>query len=82
MYALLLLALGVARRRSALRWVSLGLLLLTLAKVFLFDLGTVGGLFRVASLFGLAISLISVSLLYQRFVFTKASEVEASAVSP
>jgi uncharacterized membrane protein len=81
-YALLLLALGVARRRSALRWVSLGLLLLTLAKVFLFDLGTVGGLFRVASLFGLAISLISVSLLYQRFVFTKASEVEASAVSP
>jgi hypothetical protein len=82
-YALVLLALGVARQRSALRWVSLALLVLTLAKVFLFDLGTVGGLFRVASLFGLALSLITVSLLYQRFVFRKTgAAVEAGAVSP
>jgi uncharacterized membrane protein len=82
-YALVLLALGVARQRSALRWVSLALLVLTLAKVFLFDLGTVGGLFRVASLFGLALSLISVSLLYQRFVFRKTGvPAEAGAVSP
>jgi uncharacterized membrane protein len=81
LYALALLALGVARRRSGLRWVSLGLLLLTLAKVFLFDLGTVGGLFRVASLVGLALSLISVSLLYQRFVFRNSSAVEPGAVS-
>jgi uncharacterized membrane protein len=49
----------------------LGLLILTIGKVFLFYLGTLGSLYRVASLVGLAVSLLLVSLLYQRFVFKK-----------
>lgn len=68
-YALLLLVLGVVRRSVGLRWASLALLLVTIAKVFLYDLGELRDLYRVASLFGLAISLILVSLAYQRFVF-------------
>jgi uncharacterized membrane protein len=68
-YALALLVLGVARGNVGLRWASLALLIGTIAKVFLFDLGSLGGLYRVASLLGLAVSLLSVSLLYQRFVF-------------
>jgi len=67
-YALVLLALGVRRSSSALRWLSLALMLVTLAKVFLHDLGQLEDLYRVASFFGLAVSLILVSLVYQRFV--------------
>jgi uncharacterized membrane protein len=72
-YALVLLALGVGRRSIGLRWVSLGLLLVTIAKVFLHDLGELRDLYRVASLLGLAVSLILVSLAYQRFVFREAA---------
>jgi len=68
LYALLLLALGLHRRSRAPRAVALGLLALTAVKVFLYDLGELTDLYRVASLFGLAISLFVVSLAYQRFV--------------
>ena len=48
---------------------SLGFLILTIGKVFLYDLGELKDLYRVASLVGLAVSLLLVSLAYQRFVF-------------
>ncbi|MGH7787764.1 MAG: DUF2339 domain-containing protein, partial [Candidatus Binatia bacterium] len=73
LYALLLLGVGMARRSTGLRWASLGLLLVTIAKVFLYDLGELRDLYRVASLLGLAVSLILVSLAYQRFVFRAAA---------
>ncbi|MBI5504457.1 MAG: DUF2339 domain-containing protein [Deltaproteobacteria bacterium] len=69
LYALILLGIGMARASIGLRWVSLGLLIVTNAKVFLHDLGELRDLYRVASLVGLAISLLAVSLAYQRFVF-------------
>ena len=68
-YALVLLVCGVWMKISGLRWTSLALFLMTIAKVFLYDLGELEGMNRVGSLAGLAISLIAVSLLYQRFVF-------------
>ena len=71
-YALLLLGLGVRRGLGALRWASLALLLLTIAKVFLMDLAHLDGLYRVASMLGLALSLLLVSFFYQRFVFRRA----------
>jgi Predicted membrane protein (DUF2339) len=75
-YALILLAVGVARDVSGLRWVSLFTLILTIGKVFLYDLGQLQDLFRVMSLLGLAVSLILVSLAYQRFVFRRNSSEE------
>lgn len=69
LYAVGLLALGMARRSIGLRWVSLVFLLVTIAKVFLYDLGELRDLYRVASLLGLAVSLLGVSVAYQRFVF-------------
>ncbi len=75
-YALVLLAIGMGRRSIGLRWLSLGLFLLTIAKVFLYDLGELRDLYRVASLLGLALSLIAVSLAYQRFVFRSPSAEE------
>jgi hypothetical protein len=68
LYALALLAVGVRGRSRGLRWGSLGLMLITVVKVFLHDLGELEDLYRVASLLGLAISLIAISLAYQRFV--------------
>src|SRR5262249_21934254 len=73
-YALVLLGIGVARDSGGLRWISLLFLLFTIGKVFLYDLGALTDLYRVASLVGLAASLILVSLLYQRFVFRGRSE--------
>lgn len=71
LYAIVLLALGMARSARGLRWISLGFLILTIGKVFLYDLGQLRDLYRVLSLLGLAVSLIAVSLAYQRFVFRK-----------
>ena len=78
LYALLLLAIGVNRHNAGLRWISLAFLVLTIGKVFLHDLGELEDLYRVASLVGLAFSLILVSLAYQRFVFGKDSPGESS----
>jgi uncharacterized membrane protein len=75
-YALVLLGLGMARRQTGPRWASLLVLLLSIAKVFLHDLGDLEGLTRVASLGGLAFSLLLVSLLYQRFVFGRVAAAE------
>ena len=74
--ALALLAVGVRGRSRGLRWGSLGLMLVTVVKVFLHDLGELEDLYRVASLLGLAISLIVISLAYQRFVVPAASPEE------
>jgi uncharacterized membrane protein len=71
LYALGLLALGMKRSNAGLRWASLGLVLATVGKVFLYDLAHLGDLYRVASLVGLALSLILISIAYQRFVFGK-----------
>ncbi len=71
LYGIGLLALGLVRRSTALRFASLGLMLLTSGKVFLYDLAQLQDLYRVASLVGLALSLIVISLAYQRFVFAR-----------
>ncbi|MDJ0852678.1 MAG: DUF2339 domain-containing protein [Myxococcota bacterium] len=71
LYALGLLAAGVRTRSGGLRWLSLGLMLVTAAKVFLYDLGELEDLYRVASLLGLAASLIAISFAYQRFVVVR-----------
>lgn len=70
-YAMSLLVAGVWRGVRELRHLSLGFLLLTVAKVFLYDLSNVGGVYRILSFLGLGVSLILVSLFYQRFVFRK-----------
>ena len=76
-YGLGLLGLGLWRQREGPRWLSLAVLMLTLTKVFLHDLGELSGLHRVASLFGLALSMLLVSVLYQRFVFKPAQPMAA-----
>jgi uncharacterized membrane protein len=71
LYGLVVLALGMWRESTPMRITSLLLVLLTAAKVFLYDLSNLEDLYRVAALVGLALSLITISLAYQRFVFRK-----------
>lgn len=71
LYAFALLVAGLRSSGGALRKASLVFLLAAVAKVFLHDLGTLSGLYRVGSLVGLALALFAVSLCYQRFVFRR-----------
>jgi len=68
-YALALLALGIVLARSALRYASLGVLVVAVLKVFLFDMAGLTGLYRVGSFLGLGLALIGIGFVYQRFVF-------------
>ncbi|MBI3875498.1 MAG: DUF2339 domain-containing protein [Verrucomicrobia bacterium] len=68
LYALALLGVGVKSRSAGARYSGLGLLIVTIAKLFLHDLWALGGLYRIGALIGLAVVLILVSVIYQRFV--------------
>jgi len=59
---------GIRSNAKAARYTSLALLIVTIFKVFLHDLWRLGGLFRVGSFIGLAVGLMLVSFLYQRFL--------------
>jgi uncharacterized membrane protein len=67
-FALGLWGLGALRRQSLYRYGALAIVLLAALKVFLFDMADLDGLYRVASFLGLGLSLVSIGLLYQRFV--------------
>jgi uncharacterized membrane protein len=67
-FAFALLAWGIQRKSTGARYAGMALLSATLVKLFLHDLWSLGGLYRVGSLIGLALILIPVSFLYQRFL--------------
>jgi hypothetical protein len=67
-FAIGLLIVGIRNRVRNARLASIGLLLITVFKCFLHDLGRLGGLYLVASFVGLAICLALVALALQRFV--------------
>ncbi len=63
-----LLLVGIKWDTVKVRWAALLLLLFTSFKIFFKDLWALGQLYRVASFLGLAVVLIIVSFLYQRFL--------------
>ncbi len=69
-YSAVLLGLAILRRVAGLRHASFVFLLITIVKVFVFDMADLTGLLRVASFIGLGLSLVAVGFVYQRFVFT------------
>ncbi len=72
-YAVALLMAGVARNLRPIRYLSLAFMILTVLKVFLYDLAALRGIFQVISFLGLAFGLLLVSFFYQRFVFRRSS---------
>jgi hypothetical protein len=73
-FALALLVTGIVARSRGTRIAAIALLLGTVLKGFLFDLASLGGLYRVASFVGLAVCLAAVAVLIQRFVLVRAPE--------
>jgi uncharacterized membrane protein len=66
-FALLLLVIGIARRLPASRYAALALLGVTLLKLFIHDLASLGQLYRIGAFIGVAIIAMLASLAYQRF---------------
>jgi uncharacterized membrane protein len=69
-FAVALLAAGIAMKNRPARVAAIALLAITVFKAFLHDLARLGGLYRVGSFVGLAICLALVALALQRFVLT------------
>jgi uncharacterized membrane protein len=69
-FAVGLLAAGIALRVRPARMAAIGLLTVAVMKAFLHDLGRLGGLYRVGSFVGLAICLALVAIALQKFVMT------------
>ena len=76
-FAIALLAAGVALRSRAARITSIALLVVTVMKAFLHDLPSLGGLYRVASFALLALSLAVVAVALQKFVLQKPEDGDA-----
>jgi uncharacterized membrane protein len=66
LYGALLMAIGFRRRQPYLRWLALGLIGITIAKVFLYDIRELERAYRILSFIGLGVLLLAISFAYQR----------------
>ena len=73
LFALATLGLGFALKAKGARYAGIGLMAVTLLKLFLHDLASIGSIYRVASLLVVAVIALTASFLYQRF-FDKTNE--------
>jgi len=78
-YALALLGGGIIFSNKWLRFASLGVLLVAVAKVFIGDMAGLTGLYRVASFLGLGLCLVGIGYTFQRFVFATGAATTSSA---
>ena len=68
LFGMLLLTGGIYLHKQPARVAAVALIAITAFKAFLYDMGSLGGLYRVGSLVGLAVSLSLVALALQKFV--------------
>jgi uncharacterized membrane protein len=65
---------GLKLDRQNIRYGGLAILIATVLKVFAYDLFSLGGLWRIASIIGLGLCLVGVGWLYTRFMVRKAKD--------
>jgi uncharacterized membrane protein len=73
-FALALLVTGIVARSRGARIAAIVLLVITVLKGFLYDSPTLGGLYRVGSFLGMAICLLLVAWLMQKYVLARTEE--------
>ena len=73
-FGLGMLMAGIYLKSRAGRVAAVALIAVTTCKAFLYDMGSLGGLYRVGALVGLAISLSLVALALQKFVLQAPKE--------
>jgi len=78
-FGVALLLAGIALRSQPVRLCSAAVVLLTVGKVFLIDMGGLTGVWRAFSFIGLGLVLVGIGYLYQRLLFRKPPVVPAAA---
>lgn len=73
LFALTLLVLGIWKRTPPTRYAGIGLLAVTLLKLFFHDLATIDSGYRIGALIGVAVIALLASFLYQRFLTEETS---------
>ena len=79
LFALGLLVIGIRKELKAVRYGALGLLGVTLIKLFFHDLSQLGQLYRVGAFMGVAIILIFASWIYQRYLASTGQNAQTDA---
>ena len=82
LYGLALLAAGLLAGIAALRLAAFAVIVLTVVKVFLFDLSNLTGVLRAASFIGLGIVLMGIGYFYQKVAAPPADRAEAPEPAP
>src|SRR4051794_35006466 len=80
-FGVVLLLVGIALRSQPVRLCSAAVVLLTVGKVFLVDMGGLTGVWRAFSFIGLGLVLVGIGYLYQRLLFRKPPQAQAAATS-
>jgi len=76
LFALGLLVFGILKKLPAARYAAMGLLCVTLLKLFFHDLARLGPLYRIGAFVGVAVIAMLASFAYQRFFFASVKEKE------
>ena len=83
-FGIIVLMVGFFLRSQPARLLALGVIALTIAKVFILDTATISGIFRALSAIGLGIVLLGIGWLYQRLLYPRlpGASAPAAAVHP
>ena len=79
-FGVVLLAVGFFLRSQPARLLALGVITLTIAKVFIFDTANISGIYRAMSIIGLGIVLLGIGRLYQRLLYPRAPDAAEAAL--
>jgi uncharacterized membrane protein len=76
-FGIVLLAVGFFLRSQPARFLALGVVALTIAKVFIIDTANIEGIYRALSVIGLGVVLLGIGWLYQRLLYPRAPAMAA-----
>jgi uncharacterized membrane protein len=79
LFGIALLAIGFVLRSQPARMLALGVIALTVAKVFIIDTASISGIYRALSVIGLGIALLGIGWLYQRLLYPRTPPATAAA---
>jgi uncharacterized membrane protein len=78
-FGIVVLAVGFFLRSQPARLLALGVIVLTIAKVFIIDTASISGIFRALSVIGLGVVLLGIGWVYQRLLYPRMPAAAASS---
>jgi uncharacterized membrane protein len=80
-FGIVLLAVGFTLRSQPARLLALGVIALTIAKVFIIDTASISGIYRALSVLGLGAVLLGIGWLYQHLLYPRTRPMPAATPS-